>query len=193
MPKREVIFEHSPSPAYLAVVDADSYRFFASPDIDYDGMLAHLGKQMAICTCVAWGCPDSDLTVRLVFTRDHAAFESIKQYASGFTRWVRTAGRLYFSSHADLFHCASNPEWTVFSLPRPDVYLSRELVVPRASTLLQSFGTFPGLRASRTLRCLVTARTTLSYSGIRKTTCPFSIVNRQILFRGHGNASSLAA
>jgi len=131
--EREVIFAHSPDPAYLAIVDADLYQFFASPGLDYNGMLAHLGKQMTMRTCVAWGCPETTLTVRLVFTRNHSAFESVTQFASGFQRWVRTAGRLYFCSHAELHHCATNPKWTVFSIPRaksPDEFLSREFVVP---------------------------------------------------------------
>jgi hypothetical protein len=131
--EREVVFSHSPDPAYLAVVDAASYQFFAAPDLDYDGMLAHLGKHMAMRTCVAWGCPEKKLTIRFAFTRDHTVLESVTQYASGFQRWVRSAGRLYFSSHADLYHCATNNDWTVFSFPRaksPHDFLSRELVVP---------------------------------------------------------------
>jgi hypothetical protein len=141
----EVIFDHSAA-AYLAIVDADSYQFFSSADLDYYGMLAHLGKQMALRTCVAWGCPEDKLTVRLVFTTDHKAFESVTQYASAFQGWVRTAGRLYFSSHGELYHCATNPKWTVFSFPREksqDVFDSRELIVPAGIYSVIVFRHFP--------------------------------------------------
>lgn len=148
--EREITFNHSPDPAYLAVVDADSYQFFVSPEVDYDGMLTHLGKQMAMRTCVAWGCPEKTLAIRFAFTRDHAVFESVAQYASGFQGWIRTAGRLYFSSHADLYHCATDPEWTLFSFPitkSSHVVLSRELIVPAgiySVIVFRHFGWFEG-------------------------------------------------
>ena len=148
--EREVVFSHSPDPAYLAVVDADSYQFFASPELDYDGMLSHLGEQMAMRACVAWGCPEAELTIRLVLTRDHKALQSVTQYASGFQRWVRTAGRLCFSSHADLYHCATDAEWSVFGFSRtnsPGDFLSRELLVPAgiySVTVFRHFGWFEG-------------------------------------------------
>jgi hypothetical protein len=127
----EIVFKHTPDPAYLAVVDAASYQFFAAPGLEYDGMLTHLGKQMAMRTCVAWGCPEKELTIRLVFTRDHTALESVTNYASGLQRWVRSAGRLYFSSHGELYHCACHPDWKPFSGSKsPDTLISHELVVP---------------------------------------------------------------
>lgn len=146
----DITFAHSPDPAYLALIDADSYPFFASPDLDYDGMLTHLGEQMAMHTCVVWGCPEATLNCRVLFTRDHRALDSITQYAAGFQRWIRTSGRLCFSSHADLYHCATNPGWSVFDFPgtkSPDEYLSRELVVPQgiySVSVFRHFGWFEG-------------------------------------------------
>src|ERR1044072_3213602 len=108
----EILFDHSTSPAYLAIVDAAEYQFFVSPDIDYYGMLDHLGTQMTKRSCVAWGCPEATLKIQIIFAQDHEAFDSITQFTSGVQRWLRTSGRLYFSSHGELYHCATNPEWT---------------------------------------------------------------------------------
>ena len=146
----EVVFTHSPEPAYLALVDADSYQFFASSKLDYHGMLSHLGKQMAKHACVAWGCPETTLTIRLVLSRDHTAFESVTQYATGFQRWIRTSGRLCFSSHEDLYRCATDAKRSLFSFPRtksPDPFLSRQFVVPPglySIIVLRHFGWFEG-------------------------------------------------
>src|SRR5690349_2913297 len=97
MPKRitydmakdqEVEFEYSAEVGYLAIVDLKSYVFSVDENLDYPDMLAHLSQQEAKRTCVAWGCPDAHLRMRLIFTRNHEAFESVREYASGFQGWV---------------------------------------------------------------------------------------------------------
>jgi hypothetical protein len=157
MPKRitydmakdqEVRFEYSADVGYLAIVDLNSYVFSVDENLDYPGMLAHLGQQEAKRTCVAWGCPEADLRVRLIFTRDHKAFESVREYASGFQGWVHTRGHLLFASHDELYYCALNPDRSVFKGPEsPDVLLPRELIVPPGTfsvIVFRHFGWFEG-------------------------------------------------
>jgi hypothetical protein len=146
--EQDLVFEYSPDPAYLAVVDLDSYAFFVRDGLEYREMLSHLNDQMIQRRCVAWGCPQANLRVRVVFTRDHKASQSVTEYASAFQRWVCTQGRLCFASHNDLFHCATNPEWSVFHGPEsPDNFLPRELLVPAGTYSLivfRHFGWFEG-------------------------------------------------
>jgi hypothetical protein len=146
--ERELVFEYSTGPAYLAVVDLDSYNFFVKEGLDYYGMLAHLGEEMNQRKCIAWGCPEQNLRVRIILARDHQPPQAMTEYASGFQRWIRTRGRLCFTSHADLYHCATNSEWSVFKGPEsPDVFLPRELALPSgmyAVTVFRHFGWLEG-------------------------------------------------
>ena len=125
---RKASFRHDALHAYLAILDADTYTFFVSSDLDHDGMLSHLSDQMDKRTCVAWGCPEAEVNVRVVLTAD--GFDSeIVPHTAGFRRWLRTDGRLFFTSHADLFHCATNADWSLFALSREQSLCSREFIV----------------------------------------------------------------
>jgi len=132
LPKeKEIIFDYSPDVGYLALVDLDSYKFFVKEELGYDDMLSHLGTQTINQTCVAWGCPETNLRVRVIFAEDHTPFELVTEYASGFRRFIRTNGRLCFTNHGDLYHCAVNPKWSVFKGPdAPACFLPRVLQIP---------------------------------------------------------------
>ena len=93
---------------YLALVDVESYPSFVAKDVDHLDMMAHLYGQMKALTAVAWGAPGQTLNVRFLLTEndrtaDHVAPSGCLTTASG---WVRTNGRLCFTSHDRLFDCA---------------------------------------------------------------------------------------
>ena len=102
-----VVLSHS-GHEYLAVVDVESYPSFVSKDVDHLDMMAHLYGQMKALTAVAWGAPGQTLNIRFLLrqddrTADHIALSECLTTASG---WVRTNGRLCFTSHDRLFDCA---------------------------------------------------------------------------------------
>jgi hypothetical protein len=93
---------------YLALVDLESYPSFVAKDVDHLDMMAHLYCQMKALTAVAWGAPGKTLNVRFMLTEDdrtadHIAFSECRTTASG---WLRTNGRVCFTSHDRLFDCA---------------------------------------------------------------------------------------
>jgi hypothetical protein len=93
---------------YLALVDVESYPSFVAKDVDHLDMMAHLFGQMKALTAVAWGAPGQPLNIRFLVTADdrvadHITFSHCRTTASG---WVRTSGRLCFTSHDRLFDCA---------------------------------------------------------------------------------------
>jgi hypothetical protein len=95
---------------YLALVDVESYPSFVSREVDHLDMMAHLFGQMRALTAVAWGAPGAMLNVRFVLTEDdrtadHVAPSDCRTFASGY---VRTGGRLCFTSHHRLFDCAQH-------------------------------------------------------------------------------------
>ena len=142
--EREIVFKYSPDAAYLAMVDLKSYPFFVSENLEYEAMFEHLGRQMTACTCVAWGCPEGDLVIRVVFTHEPGAFEAVTNYAAGIHGWIRTQGRLCFCSHRELWRCAREGGWDVFDGPdSPEIFLPRELIVPAGIYSLTVFRHFP--------------------------------------------------
>lgn len=103
----DVVLSHS-GREYLALVDVETYSSFVARDVDHLDMMAHLFGQMKALTAVAWGAPGRELNVRFVVTQDdrtadHIALSGCRTTASG---WVRTSGRLCFTSHDRLFDCA---------------------------------------------------------------------------------------
>lgn len=141
----EVVFRHTPAPAYLAIVDLNEYQFFVAEGLEYHQMLAHLGRQRSKMTAVAWGCPEKELCIRLIFTRDHLAFQSIKTYSSAFQGWIKTQGRLCFTSHGGLYHCAIDEQGSLAEeMTSPiDTYVSRELLVPAGMYSIIVYRHFP--------------------------------------------------
>lgn len=103
----EVVLSHS-GHEYLALVDVESYPSFVSNEVDHLDMMAHLFGQMRALTAVAWGAPGRELNVRFIVTdhdraANHVTLSECRTTASG---WVRTSGRLCFTSHDRLFDCA---------------------------------------------------------------------------------------
>jgi hypothetical protein len=142
---KNVVFDYFPAVAYLAVVDLKRYQFFVAKDLDYRGMLSHLGEEMNNQSCVAWGCPEKQLKIQLIFTQDHKALEAAANRASAFQRWIRTDGELCFASHNELYLCATR-EMPVFSKVRsrdPDKFLPRRLIVPPGFYSVSVFRHFP--------------------------------------------------
>jgi hypothetical protein len=148
--EQEIVFDYFPAVAYLAVVDLGSYRFFAAPGLDYFGMLAHVGVEAAHRRCVAWGCPETQLRIRLTLTQDHKALKAVTDYAAGFQGWVRTQGRLCFTGHDDLYYCATYPDASMFGGPEsPDSFLPHELLVPPGMYSVIVFRHFPWFDGSQ--------------------------------------------
>jgi len=130
-PSQEVTFKHCPDPAYLALVDLQSYRRFVSPSLDYLGMLNHLGSEMASLRAVAWGCPENELTIKARFATEHPIRENEATYSAGFHAWLRSSGRIVFASHGSLYHCATDSDWQVEKdCSGPEVFQPREFIVP---------------------------------------------------------------
>jgi len=104
---QEMTLAHS-GHEYLALVDVESYPSFVSKEADHLDMMAHLYGQMKALTAVAWGAPGKKLHIHFVVTEndhtaDHVAPPDCHTTASG---WVRTNGRLCFTSHDRLLDCA---------------------------------------------------------------------------------------
>jgi hypothetical protein len=102
-----VVLSHS-GHEYLALVDVESYPSFVAKDVDHLDMMAHLYGQMKALTAVAWGAPGKMLNTRFVLTEndrtaDHITYSECRTTASG---WLRTNGRVCFTSHDRLFDCA---------------------------------------------------------------------------------------
>ena len=103
----KMVLSHS-GHEYLALVDVESYPSFVAKDVDHLDMMAHLYNQMKALTAVAWGAPGKQLNVRFILTEndrtaDHVAPRECHTTASG---WVRTSGRICFTSHDRLYDCA---------------------------------------------------------------------------------------
>jgi hypothetical protein len=109
-------------------------------------MMAHLSSQMRALTAVAWGAQGRMLNTRFIVTEDdrtadHVAPSGCLTTASG---WVRTNGRLCFTSHDRLFDCAQHRahdllrEEHIPKISRPHV-----LAVPPGIYSVQVFYHFP--------------------------------------------------
>jgi hypothetical protein len=131
---------------YLAVVDVESYPSFVARDVDHLDMIAHLYVQMKALTAVAWGAPGRMLNVRFLLTEDdrtadHVAPSGCLTTASG---WVRTSGRLCFTSHDRLFDCAHHRTHDVLREERlPKNSRPHVLAVPPGIYAVQVFYHYP--------------------------------------------------
>ncbi len=140
-----VVLAHS-GHEYLALVDVESYPSFVAKDVDHLDMMAHLYGQMKALTAVAWGAPGRTLNVRFVLTQDdrtadHVAPSDCLTTASG---WVRTNGRLCFTSHDRLFDCAHHRTHAVLREERlPKNSRPHVLVVPPGIYSVRVFYHFP--------------------------------------------------
>ena len=140
-----VVLSHS-GREYLAVVDVESYPSFVAKDVDHLDMMAHLYAQMKALTAVAWGAPGKTFEVRFVLTdndrtADHVAHSECRTTASG---WVRTSGRLCFTSHDRLFDCAHHRTHDVLREERlPKISRPHVLAVPPGIYSVQVFYHFP--------------------------------------------------
>jgi hypothetical protein len=137
----EAVVSHS-AHEYLALVDVESYPSFVAKDVDHLDMMAHLYGQMKALTAVAWGAPGQTLNVRFVLTQDdrtadHIAHSDCRTTASG---WVRTNGRLCFTSHDRLFDCAHHRTHAVLREERlPKNSRPHVLAVPPGIYAVQVF------------------------------------------------------
>ena len=140
-----VVLSHS-GHEYLALVDVESYPSFVARDVDHLDMMAHLYGQMKALTAVAWGAPGQALNVRFLLTQDdrtadHVHFSECRTTASG---WVRTSGRLCFTSHDRLFDCAHYRTHAVLREERlPKNLRPHVLAVPPGIYSVQVFYHFP--------------------------------------------------
>jgi hypothetical protein len=140
-----VVLSHS-GHEYLALVDVESYPSFVARDVDHLDMMAHLYGQMKALTAVAWGAPGQALNVRFLLTADdrtadHVAPSDCRTTASG---WVRTSGRLCFTSHDRLFDCAQHRTHDVLREQRlPKNSRPHVLAVPPGIYSVQVFYHFP--------------------------------------------------
>jgi len=131
---------------YLALVDVESYPSFVAKDVDHLDMMAHLYGQMKALTAVAWGAPGQTLNIRFLLTEDdraadHVAFSDCLTTASG---WVRTNGRLCFTSHDRLFDCAHHRTHDVLREERlPKNCRPHVLAVPPGIYSVRVFYHFP--------------------------------------------------
>jgi hypothetical protein len=131
---------------YLALVDVESYPSFVAKDVDHLDMMAHLYSQMRALTAVAWGAPGKILNVRFMLTEhdrtaDHIHFSECRTTASG---WVRTSGRLCFTSHDRLFDCAHHRTHNVLREERlPKNSRPHVLAVPPGIYSVQVFYHLP--------------------------------------------------
>jgi len=127
---------------YLALVDVESYPSFVARDVDHLDMMAHLSSQMRALTAVAWGAPGQPLNVRFVLTdddrtSDHVIPSDCLTTAAG---WIRTDGRLCFTSHDRLFDCAHHRTHDVLREERlPKNCRPHVLAVPPGIYLVQVF------------------------------------------------------
>lgn len=141
----EAVVSHS-GREYLALVDVESYPSFVSKEVDHLDMMAHLYGQMKALTAVAWGAPGKMLNVRFVLTEhdrtaDHIALSECRTTASG---WVRTSGRLCFTSHDRLFDCAHHQTHSVLRKERlPKDSRPHVLAVPPGIYSVQIFYHYP--------------------------------------------------
>jgi hypothetical protein len=140
-----VIVSHS-GHEYLAVVDVESYPSFVAKDVDHLDMMAHLYGQMKALTAVAWGAPGRMLNIRFLLTEDdrtadHVAPSGCLTTASG---WVRTSGRLCFTSHDRLFDCAQHRTHELLREERmPKISRPHVLAVPPGIYSVQVFYHYP--------------------------------------------------
>jgi hypothetical protein len=116
----EAVLTHS-AHEYLALVDLESYPSFVARDVDHLDMMEHLHGQMKALTAVAWGAPGRMLHVRFLVTEDdrtadHVSLSDCRTTASG---WLRTSGRIGFTSHDRLFDCAHHRTHGVLREERP--------------------------------------------------------------------------
>jgi len=131
---------------YLALVDVESYPAFVAKDVDHLDMMAHLFGQMKALTAVAWSAPGQPLNVRFVLTEDdrtgnHVMLSECRTTASG---WVRTNGRLCFTSHDRLFDCAHHRTHAVLREQRlPKDERPHVLTVPPGIYSVQVYYHFP--------------------------------------------------
>jgi hypothetical protein len=141
----EAVLAHS-AHEYLALVDVESYPSFVSKEVDHLDMMARLFGQMKALTAVAWGAPGQTLNIRFVLTQDdrtanHVTLSECRTTASG---WVRTSGRLCFTSHDRLFDCAHHRTHPVLRKERlPKDSRPHVLVVPPGIYSVQVFYHFP--------------------------------------------------
>ena len=109
-------------------------------------MIAHLYGQMKALTAVAWGAPGRMLNVRFLLTEDdrtadHVVPSGCLTTASG---WVRTSGRLCFTSHDRLFDCAHHRTHDVLREERlPKNSRPHVLAVPPGIYSVQVFYHYP--------------------------------------------------
>ena len=99
--KSDMVFSHSPNPAYMAVLDIPTYDAFL-PDWDWHSLTARVARQMSQERIFAWGCPEYDLQVRITATAPSGDFRPVESI-SGF---LTTSGRLCFASYDNLTMCA---------------------------------------------------------------------------------------
>ena len=140
----ELIFSHSPDPAYLAIIDLESYPPYVSESLDYFGMIEHLGRQMGMGHAVAWGCPESDLSIRIRFSTDYPDAEMKEPYCAAFHSWLETSGSLCFVSHDELYNSATTLDRRLNDGDSgPEAYRPRQLFLPDGIYCASVFRHFP--------------------------------------------------
>lgn len=141
---QELLFTHLPDPAYLAIVDVETYQAYVSESLDYQGMIEHLGREMGFGHAIAWGCPESTLRIRIRVAGDYPLAEMAQPYSAAFHSWIRTSGNLCFTSHDNLYHSATASDWCLNGPDDgPEVFRPRQLCVPEGVYGMIVFRHFP--------------------------------------------------
>ena len=99
--KTDLVFEHSPDPAFMAVLDMAAYESFL-PGWDWPSLTLKVARQMSQERIFAWGCPELEVQVRITMTSPtHAGF----QPAESISGFLVTDGRLGFTSYDNITYC----------------------------------------------------------------------------------------
>ena len=103
----DLVFEHAPDPAFMAVLDMAAYESFL-PGWDWPGLTLKVAQQMSQERIFAWGCPEFDVQVRITMTApEDSSFHPVES-TSGF---LVTSGRLCFTSYDSIAGCAQFKDW----------------------------------------------------------------------------------
>ncbi len=97
---KDLVEDVGDDPAYLAIVDLDSYPKDL-PDWDYYSLTKKIAHEMSAGRIVAWGCPDGPLTVRLTMKTAGPKRSNAKHVAT-----LVTEGRLCLVGYTSLTMCA---------------------------------------------------------------------------------------